>query len=94
MPEPYTSFQITLLCPASGCSNTDGQFISKVFWVEIIMTFFFVLIVLTIVKHHGSQDMPINAFAIGISLYTAISVAGPISGGCINPAVGTIQYGF
>ena len=38
--------------------------------------------------------MPINALVIGFTLYTAISTAGGITGGCINPAVGFIQPAF
>lgn len=84
---------ITQLCPAGGC-NDGGKYLSKVFWVEILMTFLFVSVVLQIVKHNGSQDMPVNALAIGITLYTSISIASGLSGGCINPAVGLIQPPF
>ena len=80
---------ITQLCPACGC-NDGGNFLFKVFWVEMIMTFLFATLVLCIVKHNGSRDMPVNAIAIGFGLYTSISIAGPISGGCINPIVAII----
>lgn len=38
--------------------------------------------------------MPINAFAIAMSLYLAITMASGISGGCINPVVGLLQSIF
>lgn len=78
------------LCPATGC-NDGGKMFGKVFWVEMFCTYLFVSVVLQIVKHNGSADMPVNALAIGLSLYTAIIIAGGITGGCINPAVGTVQ---
>lgn len=90
---PASGAYITQLCPAGGCDD-EGKYLSKVFWVEILMTFMFVSVVLQIVKHNGSADMPVNALAIGITLYTSISIAAGISGGCINPAVGTIQPAF
>lgn len=92
LPTPPTNY-ITQLCPAQGC-NDGGKHISKVFWVEIFMTFLFVSTVIAIVKHNGSKDMPINAIAIGISLYTAIMIASGLSGGAINPAVGLVQPVF
>ena len=47
-----------------------------------------------IVKHNGAAEMPLNAMAIGIALYYAITMASGISGGCINPAVGLFQSLF
>lgn len=66
----------------------------KVMWVEIFMTFLFVSVVIAIVKHNGSKDMPVNAIAIGTSLYTAIMIASGLSGGAINPAVALVQPVF
>merc|ERR1719171_2184189 len=47
-----------------------------------------------VVKHNGADQMPINALAIGLSLYLAITMASGISGGCINPVVGLFQSLF
>lgn len=44
--------------------------VGQVFWVEFIMTFFFVCFVIQIVKHNGARDVPLNAAAIGIAYYT------------------------
>jgi glycerol uptake facilitator-like aquaporin len=46
------------------------------------------------VKHNGAKDVPINAVAIGIALYTTVQTAQGISGGCVNPAIGAIQPVF
>lgn len=47
-----------------------------------------------VVKHNGAANMPVNALAIGFSLYLAIQMASGISGGGINPAVGLVQSVF
>tara|TARA_B100000768_G_C10906157_1_gene219676 strand:- start:151 stop:516 length:366 start_codon:yes stop_codon:yes gene_type:complete len=62
--------------------------------VEFFMTFLFVTFVLQIVKHNGAKDMPVNALAIGVGLFTTVQIASGISGGAINPAVGLIQTVF
>ena len=66
----------------------------QAFLVEFVMTFFFVAFVIQIVKHNGGKDVPLNAVAIGIALYTCIQTSEGISGGCINPAIGAIQPVF
>jgi len=62
--------------------------------VEFMMTFLFVTFVLQIVKHNGAKDMPVNALAIGVGLFTTVQIASGISGGAINPAVGLVQSVF
>merc|ERR1711934_795133 len=84
---------LTQLCPANGC-NDGGKLMGQTFLVEFVMTFLFVAFVIQIVKHNGAKDVPINAAAIGIALYTVSQTAGGISGGCINPAIGAIQPVF
>lgn len=81
------------LCPTGGC-NDGGVLIPKVFICEAVCTFCFVSMVLMVAKHNGSEQMPINAFIIGASLYLAIQMASGISGGCINPVVGLFQTLF
>ena len=58
------------------------------------MTFIFVNVILTIKYHYGAKDHILNALAIGTSLVGMITVAGGISGGCLNPAVGLVQTIF
>jgi len=66
----------------------------KVLLVEWIMTAFFVVFVLQIVKQNGSMHMPLNGLAIGFALMNCIQIASGISGGAINPAVGVVQTVF
>ena len=81
------------MCPANGC-NDQGKLMPQTFLVEFMMTFLFVAFVIQIVKHNGAKDVPMNAVAIGIGLYTCIQTSEGISGGCINPAIGAIQPVF
>jgi len=84
---------LTQLCPANGC-NDGGKLMGQTFLVEFIMTFLFVAFVVQIVKHNGAKDVPLNAAAIGIALYTCLQTSQGISGGCLNPAIGMVQPGF
>lgn len=81
---------LTQLCPANGC-NDGGKLMGQAMLVEFMMTFLFVTFVVQIVKHNGAKDVPLNALAIGIALYTCVQTAAGISGGCLNPAVGIVQ---
>lgn len=66
----------------------------KTLLVESLMTGMFVAFVLQIVKHNGSEYMPLNTLAIGLALYASIQISSGISGGAINPAVGAVQTVF
>lgn len=66
----------------------------KVFFCEAVCTFMFVSFIFMVVKHNGASNMPVNALAIGVALFLAITMASGISGGCINPAVGLVQSVF
>lgn len=90
---PDTGYHVAQLCPSEGC-NGSAFILRKVFFVEFLCTFVFVSNVMMIVKHNGSAQVPVNAIAIGLSLYLAIRVSSGISGGCINPAVGLFQTMF
>lgn len=92
LPAPGSHY-ITQLCPVNGC-NDGGKLMMQAMLVEFFMTFLFVTFVLQIVKHNGAKDMPVNALAIGIGLFTCVQIASGISGGAINPAVGLIQTLF
>merc|ERR1712085_248732 len=89
LPAPGSHY-ITQLCPVNGC-NDGGKLIMQTMLVEFFMTFLFVTFVLQIVKHNGAKDMPVNALAIGVGLFTTVQIASGISGGAINPAVGLAQ---
>ena len=86
-------YHVAQLCPSGGC-NDGGDLLPKVLICEAVCTFVFVSMVLMVVKHNGADQMPINALAIGFSLYLAIQMASGISGGCINPVVGLFQSLF
>merc|ERR1711990_1073273 len=92
LPAPGSHY-ITQLCPVNGC-NDGGKLMMQAMLVEFMMTFLFVVFVLQIVKHNGAKDMPVNALAIGIGLFTTVQIAANISGGVINPAVGLVQSVF
>jgi glycerol uptake facilitator protein len=64
------------------------------FIAEMVGTFIFVNIILSIKFQNGAKDLVVNALCIGLTLMLAISITGGISGGCINPAVGLIQSIF
>lgn len=88
-----SGYHVTQLCPSGGC-NDEGVLLPKVVIAEAVCTFIFISMVLMVVKHNGADQMPINALAIGFSLFLAITMASGISGGCINPAVGLVQSVF
>ena len=64
------------------------------FIAEVVGTFIFVNIILSIKFQNGAKDLVVNAFGIGLTLMLAIALTAGISGGCINPAVGLIQSLF
>lgn len=89
IPSTNHDYYIAQLCPVDGCGD-EGAIMTKVFCIEMIMTFLFVTFVLVITRHNGASDHPINAACIGIALYLCVREASGVSGGCINPAVGMI----
>ena len=88
-----------LLCPKRDlgknkfdmCDGT-GQFIS-LFVIEMLMTFVFVATVLSIIYSKITNKLS-GALIIVSVLYASGSIAGAISGGAINPAVGIAQQIF
>ena len=69
--------------------------IMECLFIEVVCTFLFVVFVLQVCKHNGdSRSRWVNSLSIGISLYACQLMAGSISGGCLNPAVGLIQIPF
>jgi glycerol uptake facilitator-like aquaporin len=62
------------------------------FAAEAYGTFLFTSVILAVKKGISlSEQLPANALAISSALYVVCSMAGPISGAAINPAVGVIQ---
>ena len=58
---------------------------------EIVGTAIFVSLILAIKFNTPSNESILGAFSVAITLYGVLSTVGPITGGCINPAVGMIQ---
>ena len=53
----------------------------------------FTFFVLQVIKHNGdAEDHLINSIGIGIALYTCLLLSGAMTGGCLNPVVGLVQF--
>ncbi len=53
----------------------------------MIMTAWFISVVMAAKYLNGANDLFLNALAVGFTVFTVIIVSGAISGGCFNPAV-------
>ena len=53
----------------------------------MIMTAWFVTMVISVKYLNGANDLFLNALSVGFIVFTVISISGEISGGCFNPAV-------
>lgn len=75
--------------PSSDLNDCDpGPLMrDKVFYIEMIATFFFVSFILTIKYYNASKEILLNAIAITSVLYGMIHFTAKFSSGCINPAV-------
>lgn len=64
---------------------TDAATIGQAFIAEILITFILVFIILAVAtdERAPSQAAP---FAVGVALFAGVLIAGPISGGGVNPA--------
>ena len=60
------------------------------FWAEMILTAYFVSVILTAKYLNGATDLFLNGLVIGLTLFTAVTAGGGVSGGCFNPAVGLV----
>ena len=56
----------------------------------MVLTGFFVSVILTAKYLNGATDLFLNALVIGLTLFTCVTVGGGVSGGCFNPAVGLV----
>lgn len=72
-----------------GPNGTTG----RVFLVEVVCTFLFVSLIMSIKYNNGSFDIA-NAICVSFSLLGMIFASGSISGGCLNPIVGLTQTLF
>lgn len=79
-----TALTASPLCQTHG---TGGQF----FFTEFVCTFIFTNVILNVKYHFGSSELIPNAAAVALTLFAMLCVSSPLSGGCINPAVGLVQ---
>jgi len=63
-------------------------------WSEMILTCFFVSVILSAKYLNGAKDLFLNALVIGLTLFCCVTIGGDVSGGCYNPAVGLVQIIF
>ena len=82
------------LCPAVGirkfgtCNPKPGSY-GTVLFAESFGTFIFIYVIMAVVYYNGDKlSGPVNAAAVGASLFGAASTIGAISGGALNPAIG------
>ena len=80
-PSWYNPFQPNVLC--------DSDSLWSSFFIEVICTFVYINVVLSVVYYEGA-DRVSAAISLVFTLFTMIVTAAPISGGCINPAVGLV----
>ena len=87
------------LCPPIGIdykANTTcspGPAAIQALIAEIVGTFIFVSVVLSVKYKNGSVDA-LNAMTVAGALFCALTIAAPTSGAAINPAVGIAQTIF
>ena len=62
----------------------------QTFWSEMVLTAFFVSVILSAKYLNGANDLFLNGLVIGLTLFTVICIGGALSGGCFNPAVGLV----
>ena len=66
----------------------------QVFFTEVVCTFIFVSLILSIKYHVKSNEGVLGAFAVSLTLFGMLCTCSSISGGCLNPAVGLVQSIF
>lgn len=79
------------LLPNSECK--PGPAAVQALIAEIVGTFIFVSVVLSVKYKNGSVDA-LNAMTVAGALFCALTIAAPTSGAAINPAVGIAQTVF
>lgn len=60
----------------------------------MVGTFVFVGVILDIKYNHTAKDDLVNGVGVALCLAAMIKTLGPISGACLNPAVGIVQTLF
>ena len=55
--------------------------------IEVVNTFFFVTLILSLKRINGSKSIILNGVAIALQLYGVINMSGGTTGAVFNPAV-------
>jgi glycerol uptake facilitator-like aquaporin len=94
MEETEVLSPIARIAPNDAYLMDDGTvYYGYILMVEIFATFVFVSCCLSL-AHQGSTEKPLNALTVSLSLYLSIQLAGNLSGGSLNPAIGLVQSLF
>jgi len=75
------------------CEPYNGVAGINMLLAEIIGTFIFISVIMSVKFHNGAMDV-LNCLTVGGTLFGVINLAGPVSGAAINPAVGLVQTLF
>uniref|UniRef100_A0A2P2ID47 Aquaporin n=1 Tax=Hirondellea gigas TaxID=1518452 RepID=A0A2P2ID47_9CRUS len=59
---------------------------SQAFGTEVVLTFIFVFVVVSVSDEHRTDIKGSVPLAIGLTLLTTVAIGIPLSGGCLNPA--------
>lgn len=57
---------------------------------EVVGTFCLVGCIALLKYHYAAKDIAVNAMMVGTACFVGVAVTGPITGGCLNPAVGIV----
>jgi aquaporin Z len=79
---------IAILQPGVGASY------GRVFVAELLGTFLFASLIVSVKFHNGARDGVVNCFLVGMCLFAVLNMVGGVSGGAINPAIGLCQCVF
>ena len=68
----------------------DGTvYYGYILMIEVFATFMFVSCCLSL-ANNASTEKPLNAATVAIALFLSIQLAGNLSGGSLNPAIGLV----
>ena len=67
-----------------------GHFHGRVFAAELVGTFIFISLILSVKFQNGARDGVVSCFLVGMCLFGVLTMIGGVSGGCCNMAVGIV----
>ena len=90
----YANIKMDGMVPVIQCAPANGMAAFNLILAETVGTFIFISVVLAIKFNGVQREGAITCLAAGGTLFGAASIAAPISGAAINPAVGIVQTIF